>query len=388
MTTDAIAHDAAYYLALIERVTDPAWLTPFQVTPASGYELLEAYADLGARASTAAQNLETGCVIIFAEGGAFAEGVVQLSRPTTTAGAVTVLAGTVVASARNARLFVTTADAVFGIGVFGPLNVPVRAMRMGWQYNARGQTTTAAGAVLPGDVSRMVLLTENPPYGDPSIVVSQQADFTGGRAAMLDALGGDLGQPRQPGEADVAYRYRLRSLPDVVTPSAVRHAIDVFCGVYPFLAVQFIETFDVAYQTCYDAPTAAIPASPTFDPTCFVYDDPRSTNPFRNRWLDSVEDTCAFIVVVPLLATVRMFGCAFDDPALSPAAHIAPSTLGTRGWAAYDVPDTFDPAFGYGGAFDGDDLGANGFYGGLYQRLQAVKAGGISAILELGLEGN
>jgi hypothetical protein len=388
MTTDAVAHDAAYYLALIDRVNDPAYLEPFKVTPASGYELLEAYADLGARASTAAARLETGCVIIFAEGGAFAEGVVQLSRPTAAAGEVTVKAGTIVASARNARLFATTVDTVFGVGVFGPLDAPVRALRMGWEYNARGETTTATGVVLPGEVRRMVLLVEEPPYGDPTIVVSQQDDFAGGRAPMLDALGEDLGQPRQPGETDPAYRLRLRSLPDVVTPNAVRRAIAAFCGVYPFLATQFIETFEVGYQTCYDAPTAAIPASPTFDPTCFVYDDPRSTTPFRNRWLDSVEHVCAFIVVVPLLATVRMLGCAYDDLALSPAAHVAPSTLGTRGYAAYDVPDTFDPALGYGGAYDGDDLGANGFYGGLYQRLQAVKAAGISAILELGLEGN
>jgi hypothetical protein len=388
MTTDAVAQNAAYYLALVDRTLDPAYLDPFKAVPASGYELIEASAAVGARASTAAQRLETGCVIIFAEGGAYATGTVRLLRPTAAAGAVTVLAGTVVGTTTNARLFATTEDVVFGVGVLGPIDVPARALQMGWQYNVPGETTTAAGVVLPGPITRMVLLAEDPPYGDPTITVYHKDAFTGGAAPMLDALGGDLGQPRLPGETDAAYRYRLRTLPDVVTPNAVRRAVAAFCGVYPFLVPQFIETFEVSYQTCYDAPTAAIAGAPDFDPTCFVYDDPRSTNPFRNRWLDSVEDTCAFIVVVPLLATVRMLGCAYDDPALSPAAHIAPSTLGTRGWAAYDVPDTFDPAFGYGGAFDGDDLGANGFYGGLYQRLQAVKAGGISAILELGLEGN
>lgn len=61
---------------------------------------------------------------------------------------------------------------------------------------------------------------------DLQIEVTNPESPTGGRSPMLDELGLDRGVNRSPGEFDDAYRQRVWKLPDVVSPNAVKRAVN------------------------------------------------------------------------------------------------------------------------------------------------------------------
>lgn len=61
---------------------------------------------------------------------------------------------------------------------------------------------------------------------DWGLTVTNVQSPTGGRAAMLDELGLERNIPRAPGESDDAYRARVRDVGDVVTPNAIRRALN------------------------------------------------------------------------------------------------------------------------------------------------------------------
>lgn len=57
---------------------------------------------------------------------------------------------------------------------------------------------------------------------DLGFVVTNEASPVGGRSAMLDELGSERNIPRSPNEPDGLYRKRIATLPDVVSPNAIR----------------------------------------------------------------------------------------------------------------------------------------------------------------------
>jgi hypothetical protein len=57
---------------------------------------------------------------------------------------------------------------------------------------------------------------------------------SGGAVAMLDALGEERGLPRHPGEIDDDYRRRVSQVADVVSPNAIRRALNRALGGYPW----------------------------------------------------------------------------------------------------------------------------------------------------------
>lgn len=61
-------------------------------------------------------------------------------------------------------------------------------------------------------------------FADLGLSVSQPSDAVGGLDAWLDALGAERLIFRQAGETDAAYRVRIESLPDVVSPGAILRA--------------------------------------------------------------------------------------------------------------------------------------------------------------------
>lgn len=386
---NGVVHDQSYFLSLFDRILPDAYVGPLKTNRNSGYEILQGAAQVAARASLAVERLECGSIIVFAEGGSYATGTVELYRATTAGGAVTVSAGSVVTTSRGGRDFVTTADAVFGPGDLS-VSVAVRSIAPGWEWNVPGVRVTASGLTLAGEIDTCKRLLEVPAYGDPTIQVRQALDTSGGAAPMLDGLGEDRGLPRQVAESDAAYRYRIRTLPDTVSPAALRRAAT---GVLQPLGLAFdmIETWQVDYQTCWDAPSpnpgtptyqAVPPTNPAFDNTTFVYDDPRPAYPFKNRWLDEVEFRGAVIFVVPPFGPVLDVGMAYDDHASdTPAAFYGP--LGRRATTAFDVPFGLAAALGLQGCYDGFDLGTAGTYTQLWNTLQATKMGGVATILEL-----
>jgi hypothetical protein len=357
-----------------------AYLEPLK-DPGPGYEVLAAYAVIFARVSLAAARLDCGAHILESFGGTLANGFVSFMRSDNTAGDTTIRAGTVVSTSSGGRRYLTLTDAVFAGANLGPVTVQVAAVRPGWEFNVPGQSTTATGVVLPGEIDTITTLDA---YLSPSLVrvvntptfsVNNVLDICGGQQPMLDGLGADRGLARFSGESDDAYKVRIRTLPDTVTPTAIINAASNFFDHFGY-ALDYIETWSSTYQTCYDVTGL----EPGIDPNLFVYDDPRPAwPPFRNRWLGEEDFRGAFIIVVPNIGAISDVGQAYDDTALGPTA-VSPDTLGLRAISAYDMLSTTPVQQG---GYDGFDLSKQGVYLSLYQLLDRIKAAGVSFAIEL-----
>lgn len=306
-----VPYSQAELLALLERLLPEHYLEPLK-SPGPGYEVLQAAAAAGARLSQAVAKYAQAAFILSAQPGALASGTVELYRaaPHPEAISVVVKAGTVVRSSRGGREYLTTGDATFGPADLGPFTVGVVAIATGYEWNEPGPVTRASGEVLPGEIDTVDTLVEDPEVGDTSIQVRQFTATSGGVDASLDLHGLDRNLPRTPGETTATYRARVRTLPDNISPNAVERAAQR--ALYPLnAAFEFIETFELSYQTCYDGPSVGIAGS-AYNATLFCFDDPRPATPFRNRWLDTNDMRGAIILVVenlpPMVDTSMSYG--------------------------------------------------------------------------------
>lgn len=367
-----------YFLDLFERILPADYLVPLRIS-GSGYELLQSYAKLAERVSLAVARFDSNGFFLSAAGGASASTEVMFSRPAVGA-AVTVKAGSVVTTGRGDRRYVVVKDAVFGAGDVGPIGATVQAQAQGYEWNVPGAVVTAAGDTLAGEVDTPWKLVEDPPFADPTITVAQPTEIVNGEFPALSALGLDRGLSQHPSERITTYRDRVRRLPDVVSPAAVRRAATAIFDPYR-ATTTFLETWEADFQTCWDGPTES---RGDYASNVFVYDDPRPAfPPFRNRWLDEDTYRGAFVVVVPNLAAIEDTGVAYNDTALNPAAHVSPSHGGRRASSAWSVPQTATVANVLAGAFDGLDLPKRAVYRGLADVLGEIKAAGVVAVIEL-----
>lgn len=366
-------------LDLVESLLPDFYLAPLQ-DPGPGYELLQMYAKVLARASVVLEEFLSGQFILSAQAAAKAQVDVEFSRNSAAAGAVTVKRGTVVRAPQSGREYITLEDAVFGALDLGPIEVAAEARFYGSTYNVPGPVTLDSGEVLEGEITEVSVAVQEPAYGDPTIVVAQVGDATGGAFGFLDALGRDRGLVRGAGESDAAYRTRLRQLPDTVTPDAIARGVARIMQRWGGTAT-VIETWSAAYQTCFDAPNETYTGiGAAYDPNLFCFDDDRPNPPFRNRWLDERDFRGAFIVVVSNLACVRDVGMIFDDTALLPAE--LETACGERAACAYDMTHA-DEANVLAGGYDGFDLPKAAVYNGLRALLREIKAGGVNVAIEL-----
>lgn len=374
-----IAFTQQELLELYERLLPQHYLAPL-ISPGPGYEALQGFAKMIERVSKATERLGLGGFILTADGGAKALGQVEFYREAPNAEGITVVikAGTKVRSSKGGRDYLTTADVSFLAAELGPKLAQVEAVAKGYEYNEPGIVVAADGTLLEGEIDTIVTLVESPDAGDITFKVRHPTSTAGGKDAFLDQLGLDRGISRAAGEADEPYRDRIRALPDNISPDAVDRGMQQLLLPYG-QSYQFIETWDIAYQTCWDGPGEVIPGS-NYDPNLFCFDDPRPTVPFRNRWLDYNEARGAFIVVVPRFGPLLDVGMAYDDAA-SNASQLS-NPLGRRAVGAWDVPATL--GFGYlQGAWDGYDLTGAATFKTVYDTLQRIKAAGIAAVLEL-----
>lgn len=370
--------DQDHFLDLFQRIIDPDYLRAMQLNAGSGYELFQAFAAVGARVSLATQKMEDGLTYLFSESAALAQGVVELYRDTDFYGAVTVKKGTIVATNTGRRFYVQN-DAVFGSAELGPKTVRVIGLIPSKQYNVPGTSTTPGGITLDGEIDTVYHLVEDPQYGDPTIKVRQISETQNGRDGMLELLAKDRGVYRRYGESDDQLRYRARSLPDTVTPAAVVRLATTLLQQYG-AGFDFIETYEKTYQLCYDAPRTGAYSK------IFVYDDPRATYPFTNRWLDSLEHRKAFIIVAGATQPIQHYGGMFDDTAMAVGGLTSSISRGRRTPAAYDhvASDAGIVAENYlQWCWDGRDYRRDALYSGLWENLQQIKAAGIAAIVEL-----
>ena len=364
-------------LDLLERIFPESYLESLK-SPGPGYEMIQMFSKIMERVSLAIGRMECGAFFTTAAGGNRATVNLEFIRQNASAGAVTVLNGTVVRTSRTGRRFVLQEDVVFGALDVGPEVGLVEAVQDAWEYNVQGQRITAAGEVLPGEIDTIDKIFLDPPFGDQTIRVQQIADAIGGQSAMLDGLGDNRNIPRLPGETDIDYSGRTRLLPDVITPDAIVRRLNKYLNPLN-ISYQLIETWEITYQTCWDGPGAAIVGS-DYDPDLFCYDDPRPATPFRNRWLDAEDYRGAIIVVVPNIAAVSDVGMAYDDTALTLADH--ETDRGVRAHNAYDN-DPFGNVEMLQGGYDGFDLGKNSIYKELYDMLVAATLAGVAVAVEL-----
>lgn len=367
----------------------------------SGDETLQAAAAAFARASLAANRLDQGGLALWAEGGSRARCTVRFSRPDASTGDAVIKAGTIVADSQG-RQFALLYDLDMRAGadplVDGPLITvtgPVEAVATGWQWNVRGPWTTLAGESMPGEIDRIDTLITEPPWADSRFTVEQLDDATGGAGAMLDMLAEDKLLMRGQGEGDESLSYRVRNLPDTVSPGAVLRLLHAMLDPLQ-LPWDLLETFEHRYQECYDAPSPnpgtpsyqfVPPLSSLFNADTFTYDDPREPDiHHRNRTMDEREYRGAFVVVVRRDLTIQDTGFAYDDPAAGHAdLHPEGGPAVGKPWRAtpaYDLTSAMSPDAVFGCCYDGWDITRGAAYAAVNQQLQQVRAGGVAAVVD------
>jgi len=362
-------------LAVGEGVLPANYVQPLKDT-GPGHEMLQAFAAQNARASLAVANAGGGMFISSASGESRATVAVQLSRPVGPALiAVTVKSGSIF-STTHGHDFRLLYDVVFGAADVGPHTGYLEALRPGWEWNVRGQRTSAAGETLAGEITKSTKLIEEPPWGEPNIIVSQVDDAVGGRYGMLDGLGADRGMSRLSGEGDDAYRYRLRMLPDVVTPEAIWRQVSAYMASLSS-SWSIVETWEPTIQMCYDAdliPDEPLePDNETWHNT-FVYDGGYDDR-YCNVYLDDGSAAGAFVVVLPFLPSGIDCSMVYDDTVTLEGEY--QTSLGWRAVGTYDQPEAAVLSAPQG-AYDGSDFGEEGHYAGLWDLLQAIKAAGVA----------
>lgn len=388
--------DLQAFLDLFDRLFPAEYLDPKKLSPNSGYEHFRAAAALGERVSLALERMECGSFFMFAEGGARARVVLQVTRLPLGGPEVTLLAGTRVSTSKGRRQFVFLQDLTIAAGIpDDPPTVLVEAVADGWEYNVRGERVTPSGVRLPGEIDTMEMAIMSPFVAGVDFEVENLLDAEGGRSAMLDGLADDRGMERLPGETDGQLALRARSLPDTVSPAAMVRA--VARRLDPLgLDFDFCETFEHRYQETYDAPSVNVgtpsyqatpPTNPAFNTNTFVYDDPRPVSTVhdfpRNRTMDEAEYRGAFVVTVPNNVTLFDLGLAYDDPGTEPSDFRDPGTGKTRGTPAYDITRLAEEEdFIFTAAYDGWDFARAAAYYSLLQDLQAIKPAGVAVIIE------
>lgn len=371
-----------YFLSLFERLLPYDYLYPLETT-GPGYELFHAFSKIGERLSLAVKRLDDGLYVITAPPASFTEVEVLLSRPlSSTSVGFTELAGTVIETRFGGRKFELLEDVIFGPLEAGPKPVRAKAFFPSYQWNVLGRQETPDGEELAGEISKVVSPFQRFAFSEPFIQVSQLEFASGGVPGFLEQLGLERGIPRVIGEGVEEYRSRLQSLPDTVSPAAMKRNLDLIWKPL-LLDYSFIETWEITYQSCYDSPSTPISGS-LLDPTTFVYDDPRPTTPFKNRWLDDIEFRGAFIVVLPVLTSFLQRSVAVDDTGILNIDFETP--YGKRACPAFDITSDLPDVDLLLGFFDGYDVDAQAYYVATNNTLQNIKPAGVAAILEL--EGN
>lgn len=372
---------AQYFLSLFERLLPYDYLYPLETT-GPGYELFHAFSKIGERLSLAVKRLDDGLYVITAPPASFTEVEVLLSRPlSSTSVGFTELAGTVIETRFGGRKFELLEDVIFGPLEAGPKPVRAKAFFPSYQWNVLGRQETPDGEELAGEISKVVSPFQRFAFSEPFIQVSQLEFASGGVPGFLEQLGLERGIPRVIGEGVEEYRSRLQSLPDTVSPAAMKRNLDLIWKPL-LLDYVFFETWEIFYQTCYDAPSSPILGS-GFDPTTFFYDDERDDPPtlFRNRWLDEIEFRGSFIVLLPVLTSFFQRAVASDDAGILNIDFETP--YGQRACPAFDMTGDLPDVELLLGFFDGYDVEAQAYYSATHNTLQEIKPAGVAAILEL-----
>lgn len=365
-------------LTVAEHALDPAYIEPIRdIGP--GYELYQAGAQVMRRCSIAVRNFAQNIYILTSRGGVLASINVTFFRQNASAGAGRVLAGTIVSASSRGAGFRTVADAVFGASDL-TATAPAVALGFGYEWNILGPFIDPQGSSSPGELDTIDLPLQLPIFWDPSIQVRNDEAADGlGRPPTLDVLGGERMLPRYTNELDENYRTRIRTLPDTISPAAIKRQLANYFRQIPGLFWHHVETWRHEYQECFDAPEIGPTPVEPYSSTRFVFDDPRPLSPIQNRWLGMNDYLGAFIVEVAMPPAFADLGFAFDDPADDEADLT--TVVGIRAVSAFDVDSLTPPSLPP--AFDGRDFGLEAYLSGLLDILEEIKASGVYVVIHL-----
>ncbi len=351
------------FLDLFDRIVPFEYIEPLK-SPGPGFEILQMFAAVFERVSLAAGRAECSFHALLAHGGNKSQGTVEFFRTSDANGVFTLLKDSVVRASKTNREYLLLADVVFGATDLKKV-ATVEARSTDFQFDVKGITTEFAGGLLKGEVDELTIPLMSPVFGEPTLQVRQATDIDNGQPATLDQIGADRSIDRSSNEADDAYRIRVRSIPETVSPDAILAQLDAYFRPRG-ISFNFVEVFENRLQSCWNAPDGAILNEQVgdYDPNLFAYNDPRDV--IGNKWLNAETATGGFIVFVPNI-TLADSGFAFD-------AVGVPSNTGVP---AFDV--TLDTA----GVYDGVDTEGSTFFLGLIKLLQKIKLAGVASIIEL-----
>lgn len=330
-----------YLLRVIDRAYPADYIFTIKAKRNGGYELFQAAAKVEERVSLAISRMQCCAFVLSAEGGEFATGTVEFYREDAAIGAITFRAGTRLSTSIGGRDFITQADAVFGVGDLGPHTVAVRAAAFGYEYNVPGTVITAAGEVLPGEISvikrAIAVDASNAAAIDPNMKVRQLAPTQGGRDACLDGLGNDLGIPRQTGETDAQYRLRILETPDTVSPGAIQRGVDKL--LTPLGSAACLREVGTAKLPGFFYDAGASTDATQVPANNYAYDFDFAVRP-QDRfklYLDYTDMRAFFLVGVPRLVDLS-FGLVYDTSSADPfpIQNAYDTTAAAAPNAAYD----------------------------------------------------
>jgi hypothetical protein len=184
-----------------------------------GLEVLQAFAEIQARAALAVERLDTDTRIHSAGGGRRAT-VVMLAHRTDTTGPLTLEPGSVLQSDGGQAFALTTALAWAG-GDGSPMFADAESIGQSYQQN-----------VPVGAIRQLALPVFGAGSDASSVVLGNTIAATGGRPATLDLLAKARGVYRRVGESDESLSRRARTITDTVSPNAIRRTLDVLAGRY------------------------------------------------------------------------------------------------------------------------------------------------------------
>lgn len=184
-------------------------------------------------------------------------------------------------------------------------------------------------------------------FEDLGVEITECEAFSGGRDNDLWVLGDERGVYQQNDETDDTFRQRAARLLDVVSPAAIKRAIDRILSPYGYRG----DAIDVQ-----DGLGAIFMDADFLD--YYTPGDDFPTDPWK-LGLSLNEAYGFFLVLLPYLS-LGEFGSAFDEGPIT------------------ELPDGsfLDSAVDYG-VFDGYPVSANAVYASIYSTISKIKAGGI-----------
>jgi hypothetical protein len=187
---------------------------------------------------------------------------------------------------------------------------------------------------------------------DLSVVVTNDAAPTGGRAGMLDELGFERNVSRASAEGDESYRLRVGNPADVVSPNAIRRTANQILAPYKSACCFRQVGSRLLPGMFYDAGSSAnVPQNPAVN---YAYDLPLTAQNRNKVALDLAHFRGYFRLGVPPL-NLGEYGCAYDRGNTN----------------AYDV------RFPAGNFFDGYPVGNRRVWAAIWSAVDRARMAGV-----------